>query len=193
MPDRMRYLFDSDVLISSARLHYSQNYCQIFWDWLVAGHEAGLFFSIDKVKNELVNGLEDNLSKWVQSPKVNNFFQPSLPSLAQWRNLSIMANDPEKSYKESAKNKFLDVERADAWLIAYAAHSGNFLIVTNEVSRPESKSDIKLPDAASWLNVKTVKLYDLLHKYAVDNFTLSHNGFGIGDKVAGSDSPNLFL
>ena len=86
MPSSMRYLFDSDVLIASARLHYAPAYCQLFWDWLSAGHKAGLFFS------------------------------------------------------------------------------------ANEKSEPNSKKDIKLPDAALWLGVKTVKLFDLLQQYAGHNF-----------------------
>lgn len=70
----MRYLFDSDVLIASARLHYAPAYCQLFWDWLSAGHKAGLFFSIDKVKGELLDGQQDPLNQWVALPEHKKFF-----------------------------------------------------------------------------------------------------------------------
>ncbi len=174
MPSRTRYLFDSDVLITSARLHYSPSYCQAFWDWLTAGHQAGIFFSIDKVKEELLDGDDDPLSQWIDTERLKDFFQTSLPSIGQWKVLSAFANDPVRNYKTSAKNKFLDVDKADAWLISHSAHNGDFVIVTNEVSRPEAKADIKLPDAAAWLGVKTIKLHDLLNKYAGHNFTLSN-------------------
>lgn len=171
MPSRTRYLFDSDVLIASARFHYSPAYCQIFWDWLAAGHKAGLFYSIDKVKNELLDGDKDPLNEWAGSDGLANFFQASLSALPQWKKISGFALDPIKGFTSAAKSKFLDAEKADAWLIAHAAQNGNFVIVTNEVSAPNSKADIKLPDAAAWLGVKTVKLYDILQIHAGHNFT----------------------
>lgn len=172
MPNRTRYLFDSDVLITSARLHYAPAYCQIFWDWLSAGHKAGMFFSIDKVKGELLDGKRDPLNSWVSLPEHKNFFQPSLASLGKWKVLSERANDPNAGFTHGARTKFLDQDKADAWLISHAAQSGNFVIVTNEKSEPGSKKAIKLPDAALWLDVKTVKLYDLFRQYAGHNFSV---------------------
>lgn len=169
MPSRTRYLFDSDVLIASARLHYAPAYCQVFWDWLASGHKAGLFFSIDKVKSELLDGDKDHLKAWADANP--GFFQSSSDSLPYWGKLSTIANDPAKQYKPAAKKKFLDLEKADAWLIAHAAHQGNFVIITNEKSEPQSKREIKLPDAAGWLSVKTVKLFDVLRAHAGHNFS----------------------
>ncbi|WP_263770057.1 DUF4411 family protein [Propionivibrio soli] len=169
MPSRTRYLFDSDVLIASARLHYCLGYCAAFWDWLAGGHKAGLFYSIDKVKSELLEGDKDPLNSWAVAH--STFFQNSLDSLPQWGALAKIANDPANQFKASAKAKFLDEEKADAWLIAHAAHEGNFVIVTNERSEPQSKREIKLPDAASWLNVRTVRLYDVLQLHAGHNFS----------------------
>lgn len=172
MQNRTRYLFDSDVLISSARLYYAPAYCQAFWDWLTAGHEAGLFYSIDKVKSELLNGDEDPLHKWALTDSLSDFFQKSLPALAQWPRITEFASCPEKNFTEAAKTKFLDVNKADAWLIAYAAHHGNYVIVTNEVPAPYSKHSIKLPDAAEQLAVKTAKLHQICNIYAGHNFSL---------------------
>lgn len=170
MPNSTRYLFDSDVLIASARLHYAPAYCELFWDWLSAGHTAGIFFSIDKVKGELLDGHQDPLNKWVALPAHKNFFQSSLASLSKWKDLSVRANDPVAGFTPGAKNKFLDQSKADAWLISHAAHHGNFVIVTNEKSEPNSKKDIKLPVAALWLGVNTVKLFDLFQHFAGHNF-----------------------
>jgi hypothetical protein len=166
----MRYLFDSDVLISSARLHYHPNYCEAFWEWITAGHQAGLFFSIDKVKSELLDGDEDPLHAWVESPALRSFFQSSLSSLPVWAKLSQEAHNPTRKFMMAAKAKFLNADKADAWLIAYAAHNQNFTIITNEASAPNSIRDIKLPDASSWLNVPTTKNHPVLHKFAKSNF-----------------------
>jgi hypothetical protein len=167
----MRYLFDSDVLISSARFHYHPNYCEAFWAWISAGHKAGLFFSIDKVKGELLDGDKDPLLAWSNLPSLKDFFQPSLPSLPMWRALSAEANNPARNFQMAAKTKFLNAEKADAWLIAHAAHNTDFTIVTNEVSAPNSKREIKLPDASAWLKVPTTTIHPVLQRYAKTNFT----------------------
>ena len=167
-----RYLFDSDVLIASARLHYSPAYCQAFWDWLTAGHKANLFFSIDKVKDELMVGKTDPLSAWAQAPAMNGFFLPSDSAIGQWKGLTNFATNPAKQFTDGAQKKFLAEDKADAWLIAYAADTGNYVIVTNEVSAPLSKAEIKLPDAAAALQVKSVKLFDIMKLHAGHNFSL---------------------
>lgn len=169
----MRYLFDSDVLISSARLHYHPKFCEAFWDWIAAGHKAGIFYSIDKVRDELLNGDEDPLSGWAESPLLRDFFQKSIASLPYWGPLTAHANDPKRHYKESAKSKFLNADKADAWLISHAAHYKDFTIITNEVSQPESKREIKLPDASKWLGVPTTTIHPVLHRFAKANFTYS--------------------
>jgi hypothetical protein len=166
----MRYLFDSDVLINSARLHYHPNYCQAFWDWVTAGYRAGIFYSIDKVKDELLDGDEDPLHAWANAPALTGFFQPSNQALPLWGKLTKFATDPVRAYKESAKSKFLNADKADAWLIAHAAHQKDFTIITNETSAPDSKREIKLPDASAWLSVPTTRIHPVLHHFAQGNF-----------------------
>jgi predicted trehalose synthase len=73
-------------------------------------------------------------------------------------------------YVKAAKDKFLQAESADAWLIAYAAQAGGYQIITNEVSEPNSKSVVKLPDAAAAMGVKTAKLHDVLARHAAGFF-----------------------
>jgi len=52
----MRYLFDADVLISAKNFHYNPGFCPEFWECILVGHNAGLLFSIDKVRDEMLNG-----------------------------------------------------------------------------------------------------------------------------------------
>ena len=167
----MRYLFDADVLISAKNFHYNPGFCPEFWEWIVVGHSAGLLFSIDKVRDELLNGSKDDpLYAWARSAPLEGFFLNSKPATAKWRLLSQWANDPKRGYFEAAKAKFLDDESADAWLIAVAAEEGDFRIITNEVPAPESKRDIKLPDAAAALDVKTIALHEVLAPHAGPGF-----------------------
>ena len=167
----IRYLLDSDVLIAAKNLHYNPKFCGVFWVWVLAAHEAGNLFSIDKVKDELLSGgKEDVLNEWSSNALLNNFFLKTTQSVNQWKKLSVWAHSPAKSFKEAAKTKFLDAESADAWLVAYAASHGDCVIVTNEVSAPFSKSSIKLPDAAEHLGVRTTSIFDLLCRHSERNF-----------------------
>lgn len=169
MPSNERYLIDSDVLITSKNLYYRPNFCEAFWSWIISGHTAGRLFSIDKVKQELLNGDKDDpLYQWVQSDALKDFFLGSAASAAKWKDLAswVMNGD----YMQAAKDKFLNANSADAWLIAVAAAEGDCIIVTNEISAPNSIKNIKLPDAAAALNVKTISLFQLLQGSAHRTF-----------------------
>ncbi|RXZ36639.1 DUF4411 family protein [Oxalobacteraceae bacterium CAVE-383] len=172
MPKTDRYLLDSDVLITAKNLHYNPKFCGMFWSWVSQAHKSGNIFSIDKVREELLVGdVKDPLHKWAKDPALNKFFLSSQECTAHWTKLANWANLPEKSFKEVAKVKFLDVDSADAWLIAYAVEHQDCVIVTNEVSSPFSKVSIKLPDAAKHMGVKTTTLFSLLERHSADNFT----------------------
>lgn len=82
--------------------------------------------------------------------------------MAEWAN--------DRDCLPAAKAKFLDEKSADAWLVSFAMHSPGFVVVTNEVSAPGSKKDIKLPDAALAMGVKTTTLRLVMERHAGKNF-----------------------
>lgn len=144
MPNNKRYLIDSDVLISSKNLYYRPDFCEAFWSWIISGHKAGHLFSIDKVKQELLNGNKnDPLYHWAQSDALKDFFLGSAPSAPKWKDLASWAIKGD--YLQAAKDKFLNIGSADAWLFAVAATEGDCVIVTNETSAPNSLKNIKHP------------------------------------------------
>lgn len=59
----MGYLLDANVMITAQNLHYGFDFCPGFWDWLLAAHDAGRVFSVEKVGDEVL-GLGDELSDW---------------------------------------------------------------------------------------------------------------------------------
>jgi hypothetical protein len=171
MSGPIRYLLDSDVLITAKNLHYNPRFCGLFWSWISHAHKANHLFSLDKVKDELLVGNEeDELHSWAKDPQLLGFFLSSVGCASHWGKLATWANLPKNSFKEVAKAKFLDIDSADAWLIAYAAEHKDCVIVTNEVSSPFSKASIKLPDAAAHLGVKTINLFQLLNRHSAENF-----------------------
>lgn len=171
MPDPNKYLIDTDVLIRAVTDTYRPEFAAGFWDWLVAGHEAGIFFSIDKVKKEIFDGQnKDFLHTWSQKSELSKFFLDTKAATSHWTPISAWATDPKRKYIEAAKAKFLNGEAADAWLIAQAMHDKALCIVTNEVAAPDSKNAIKIPDAAQAMGVLCVPLVQVLTKHAHGTF-----------------------
>ncbi|SES92652.1 protein of unknown function [Thorsellia anophelis DSM 18579] len=61
----MKYLIDSNIFIQSKNFEYRFEYCRIFWDLLVKLHEKGIVYSINAVKEELLQK-DDDLSDWIK-------------------------------------------------------------------------------------------------------------------------------
>ncbi|MEN4919730.1 DUF4411 family protein [Achromobacter spanius] len=169
----MRYLLDSDALIAAKDLYYKPSYCAGFWGWLNDCHAHGALSSIDKVRDELLRGnLADHLVSWARQKDHEGFFQNSAGALRQFQALTQWAHQRQPSFKQPARDKFLRAESADIWLIAFAAnYPGQYTIVTNEVSAPQSTTSIKLPDAAQHLGVQTINIFALLDRFAHNTFT----------------------
>lgn len=123
------------------------------------------FCSIDKVKAELI-GSNDELSKWAKQLP-DNFFKsigteemkPYIEQIAPWA-----ANS---NYKQSAKDRFLQAEYADPFLVAYAMSHENVIVVTEEVSAKDSKRDIKLPDVCDHFGIQSMQFIDMLRELNV--------------------------
>ena len=70
----------------------------------------------------------------------------------------------------AAKAKF--ASDADGWLAAYAMantldETNKVVVVTNEVSNPEAKSRVLLPDLCAKFDIKYMNTYDLLREFGV--------------------------
>jgi hypothetical protein len=174
MNPNTRYLIDANVFIQAKNFHYRFGFCQAFWQWLFEGHDAGLIFSIAKVRQELNDGNDDDPVKQWANQLPDTFFiadthdnkvMQAYGQVMQWN----VGND---HYRQQAKDEFARFDKADAFLIA-AAKAHGFTIVTHELGRPESKRRVLIPDAADAFNIKSIMIYDLLSQHATGNFTLT--------------------
>ncbi len=151
----MPYLLDTDVFIQAKNLHYGLDFCPAFWDWLVAGNQAGSVFSIERVGDEIQAGA-DELSIWAAQRGPGFFLVPDaamLPALG--RVSSWMAG---QGYDPAAVNTFLRV--ADYYLVAYGLAHG-YTIVTHEVPAASIKR-IKIPNVCIGLGVKCITPFEML-------------------------------
>ncbi len=111
--------------------------------------------SIDKVKNELFRN-EDALKTWCEENLPGDFFKESENSLSEYAQVVNWAYAKlDNPYSQSALDIFMDAEEADAFLVAFAKKN-TLQVVTNETSAPDSKRNVKLPDACQAFNVRSL-------------------------------------
>ena len=161
------YLLDANIFIQSNRSHYGLDFVPAFWDWLDRGHNLGLVYSVEKIKEELDAG-SDELTVWASKRKpmflaVDAATGLSLADLATW------ASSPRVSYTPAASAGFL--ASGDYQLVAHA-HAHGHTVVTHEVAAPESKKRIKIPDACLALGVQCIDPFTMLRKESA-RFVLS--------------------
>ncbi|WP_395690092.1 DUF4411 family protein [Nocardioides sp.] len=139
----MTYLFDSNTFMEAARLYYHPEVAPGFWAWLIGDPMRDRIASVPAVQEEIANG-EGELVDWARNTVPDCFWRPVTPdTLRAAAELSTWATDPARAYKQAAIDEFLD--SCDYWLIA-EAHAAGLTVVTREVSAPESRSRIKIPD-----------------------------------------------
>lgn len=172
-----RYLFDSDSLIVAKNYYYSPDFSIAFWDWIIAGNQNGVLYTIDKVIAELRKGNEDDFLHQfaVDHESTLGLTTSDEECLERYGQVQIWAStawannkNPNKIAK--ALETFAKETIADPWLVAYASIN-NFCIVTNEEPAPSAQTSVKLPDAANAFGVKVVKLHEVLSIHSGQNFT----------------------
>lgn len=171
-----KYLLDSDVFIHAKNSYLNPEIAPAFWDWLVEGHSKGLFFSIDKVANELRQGREGDFLTLFPDDNPS-FFLPSndvacmseYGKLQNWA-VTVWANGKKSASATKGTEAFASDKKADAFLVAYAKANG-FMIITNEVSDIKDQTNIKVPDAAISCGLeKPISLVNLLLLHSHNNF-----------------------
>ena len=155
------YLVDSDVFITAKNLYYSFELCPGFWSSVIHHHREGRIFSVDRVRNELLVGHEEeDLVRWVEGEVPGGFFLPADTGFVvdAYRDVMLWVQRHPK-YFDHAKAKF--ATGADGWLVAHAQIYGQ-TVVTNEQSAPESRREIKLPDVCNQFGVEHCNTFAML-------------------------------
>ena len=157
----MAYLIDSDVLITAKNRYYGFDICPGFWDALLRHHEQGALFSLDRVRQELLAGRdEDELVQWASQVTPADFYLSTHEANVanSFTEVMLWAQQNPQFY-DAAKAKF--ATGADGWLVAYARVHGH-TIVTNEQPRPQARNEIKLPDACVQFGVEFQDTFAML-------------------------------
>lgn len=153
------FVIDSDVLITAKNSYYAFSICPGFWDSLLHGYAVGSVHSIDRVRQELLNGSpDDDHVHWVGQSVPSDFFCSCGESKVVDAFKAIMLwAQRHGQYTDAAKAKF--ASSADGWLVAYSKVNGT-TVVTNEQPAPDSKKEIKLPDVCDQFSVSHANTFE---------------------------------
>jgi len=155
------YVVDSNFFIQAHRITYPLDVVVSFWEKLKELSHDGRIISIDKVKNEIFNH-NDDLEKWCRANLSNSFFKNSISAMDTYRRVIVWANSKRDYFLPKAMNEFLDVDEADAFIVAYAlSDRENRIVVTHEISEPKRRNKIKIPDVCNALDVQYLNDMDM--------------------------------
>lgn len=141
------YVVDSNFFIQAHRASYPLDVATSFWNKVIQLAEDRKIISIDKVKSEIFRN-EDELKQWCEINLPDDFFKNTSVVISQYAQVVTWAESRRNHYLPNALAEFLDADEADAWLVAHAlANPAETSLVTYELSQPDRKNKIKIPDA----------------------------------------------
>lgn len=156
------YIVDSNCFIQNSRAYNPMDIALSFWNKMTELANRLKFYSIDKVKVELIGG-NDELSKWVRQIPAD-LFKPTTPTELKPYSEKIIPWAFNSDYKQTAKDRFLQSDYADPFLVAFALSHNDVTVVTEEVSAKDSKKDIKLPDVCNLFGIRSINFMDMLRE-----------------------------
>ena len=159
------YIVDSNFFIQAHRFTYPLDVALSFWNKVKQLALDGKIISIDKVKAEIYDK-NDALETWCKNNLPEDFFKSTSQIIdTKYREVTQWAYSKRSHYLEKALNEFLDADEADAFIVAYALEDmTSRTIVTQEVSRPEMKRKIKIPEPCNFFNIQYLDVIEMFRE-----------------------------
>ena len=152
------YCLDSNVFIQSHRLEYAHDIVPGFWNWLDHLVKEQCIISPSFVCKELTgNKADDFLAHWVKERKSSGLFLD--PDSEIQIMFSEIANHVSRAY--NAKNSEIFLQKADAWVISYAAVK-SYTVVTQETPAGSGAKKVKIPNVCRVFGVNYINTYTFL-------------------------------
>ncbi len=157
-------MVDSNFFIQAHRESYPLDVASSFWNKVKQMANQGKIISIDKVRNEIYFN-KDALKQWCEDNLPKSFFKDTTHVLTEYGYVASWATKRSDHYLPNALAEFLDADEADAWLVAFArADISNTVVVTHELSEPNRKNKVKIPDACIAQGVKYVNTIEMFRQ-----------------------------
>lgn len=151
------YVLDANVFIQAHRRYYAFDLCPGFWDCMTHYCGEACVMSIDRVRDEILNG--DELASWVENVPPEVFASTRTGEIVQVFGQMMQWVNGQDQFKPTAKEEFARV--ADGWLAAYAQVHGA-VVVTQEVYNSEIKKKVPLPNVCREFDVRWVNTFEML-------------------------------
>jgi hypothetical protein len=161
----MKYLIDTNIFVTPHRTFAPIDVALSLWNKVNYYANNGIICSIDKVKEELYAN-DDELKQWLISNTPSDFFIgfTDSDSLNQLQKIALWASSHNR-YSSKAKKKFMNFDKADVYLAAFAsAHPDEYTVVSFEHTNNFGVSEIKLPDVCSEFNAKCIPLEQMFRE-----------------------------
>jgi hypothetical protein len=159
------YIIDTSCLTQAHRVYYPYDIAPSFWNFMKQKFSDGSFIFINKVIDEIERG-KDDLTNWLQT-EINYALNIDCHSdeniMTNYGEIMVWGNS-HLQYTPLAKQDFADFTNADPFVVATAIEK-SAIVVSQEVSAPSSKKNIKLPDVCSQFNVTHIDTFTLLRKF----------------------------
>lgn len=120
--------------------------------------------SIDKVKTEL-DVKEDDLKEWANQ-EFEPWFQITYDVNVRREYGEIMKWVETSNFNDKAKMDFTDVDRADAWIIAYAKANGH-TVVTHEKFKPNIRRKVLILNVCNQFQIKSINTFQMLRDLGI--------------------------
>lgn len=161
------YVVDSNFFIQAHRATYPLDIAKSFWLKVQLLAQSVTIISIDKVKKELFDK-NDALEDWCKSNLPDDFFHDTSTALSEYRQISSWAVSKSDHYSPNAINQFLNVDEADAFLVAYVLKDlQNKALVTHEVSDPKRKNKIKIPEPCNHFGIRYLNTIETFRELGI--------------------------
>ncbi|MEP7170862.1 MAG: DUF4411 family protein [Bacteroidota bacterium] len=162
------YVVDSNFFIEAHRTTYPLDVAHSFWNKVKQLAEDGKIISIDKVKNEIYDNHEDALKQWCVANLPQDFFKDTTQVMNEYAQVAAWAVSQSGHYLPNALAEFLDADEADAHVVAFVlADNTNRIVTTQEISEPNRRNKVKIPEACNALSVQycnTIEMFRQLNE-----------------------------
>lgn len=148
------FIVDSNFFIEAHRATYPLDVAHSFWNKVKQLATEQKIISIDKVKKEIYDH-EDALKDWCVANLPDDFFKDTTTVLSEYGQVAAWAASRSDHYLPNALAEFLYADEADAYIVAYTlADSSNRTLVTQEMSEPNRRNKIKIPESCIALGIQ---------------------------------------
>lgn len=156
------FLLDTNVFIEAHKRYYAMDLCPGFWDCLEYHCQETRVLSIDRVREEILQG--DALEEWARQAPSKLFASSAEDRVLQAFSDMVRWVQGSTQFHMRAKEEFARV--ADGWLIAYAQVHG-LVVVTHESFSPNSKRKVPMPNVCQQFGVPYNDTFSMLRSLEV--------------------------